>query len=83
MLQNTRRPHFTYQRACEVKLPEPRLIAKCDNYQFQRLILQFPAQEKKYRIASMFIITPRDVERRESGSMFCDTNHFLKFERIE
>ena len=33
---------------------------------------------KKYRIASMFIITravssPRDVERRESGSMFCET----------
>ena len=41
-----------------------------------------------YRVASMFIITqalgtPRDVERRESGSMFCETNHFLKFERIE
>ena len=31
----------------------------------------------------MFIITPRHVERKESGSMFCDTNHFLKFERIE
>ena len=33
---------------------------------------------KKYRIASMFIITrvvnaPRNVERRESGSMFCET----------
>ena len=24
-----------------------------------------------------------DVERRESGSMFCETKHFLKFERIE
>ena len=36
----------------------------------------------------MFIMTravsaPRDVERRESGSMFCETNYFLKFERIE
>ena len=54
------------------------LLAKCDGYRFQLLILQFPALGKKYRIASMFIITravstPRDVERRESGSMFCET----------
>ena len=52
---------------------------------FLKLILQFPAFGKKYRIAGMFIITrasctPRDVERRESGSMFCETNHFFKFE---
>ena len=64
------------------------LLAKCDDQQFQRLILQSPALGKNYRIARMFIITravsvPRDVERRESGSMFCETNHFLKFERIE
>ena len=64
------------------------LLAKCDDQRFQRLILQFPALGKNYRIARMFIITravsvPRDVERRESGSMFCETNHFLKFERIE
>ena len=43
---------------------------------------------KNYRIATMFIITqatstPRDVEIRESVSMFCETRHFLKFERIE
>ena len=54
------------------------LLAKCDHYRFQRLILQFPALGKKYRIGGMFTITralrtPRDVERRESGSMFCET----------
>ena len=54
------------------------LLAKCDDYGFQRSILQFPALGNKFRIASMFIITravstPRDVERRESGSMFCET----------
>ena len=54
------------------------LLAKCDQYRFQRLIFQFPALGKKYLIAGMFIITralrtPRDVERRESGSMFCET----------
>ena len=64
------------------------LLAKCDDYRFQRLILQFPALGKNYRIASVFIITravrnPRRVERRESRSMFCETNHFLKFELIE
>ena len=53
------------------------LLAKCVDYRFQRSILQFPALGKKYRIASMFIITravstPRDVERRQSGSMFWD-----------
>ena len=56
-------------------------------YQFQRLILQFPALGENYGIASMFILTrglrtPRDVERRERGSMFCETNYFLKFEWI-
>ena len=50
------------------------LLAKCDDYRFQWLILRFPALRKKYRSASMFIMTravstPRDVERRESGSM--------------
>ena len=54
------------------------LLAKCDQYRFQRLIFQFPALGKKYLIAGMCIITralrtPRDVERRESGSMFCET----------
>ena len=54
------------------------LLEKCGDYLFQRLILQFPALGKKFRIASMFIITravstPRDVERRESGSMFYET----------
>ena len=63
------------------------LLAKCDDYQFQRLNLQFPALGKNYRIASMFVITRavstrRGVERRESAYMFCETNHFLKFERI-
>ena len=47
-----------------------------------RLIPQFPALGKNCRIASMLIITralstPRDVERRERGSMFWETNHFL------
>ena len=54
------------------------LLAKCDHYRFQRAILQFPPLGKKYRIAGMFTVsralrTPRDVERRESGSMFCET----------
>ena len=54
------------------------LLAKCDHYRFQRSILQFPPLGKKYRITGMFTITralrtPRDVERRESGSMFCET----------
>ena len=54
------------------------LLAKCDHYRFQRLILQFPPSGKKYRIGGMFTITralrtPWDVERRESGSMFCET----------
>ena len=43
---------------------------------------------KNYCIASIFIITralsmPRDVERRESGFMFCETNNFFKFKRID
>ena len=63
-------------------------LAKCNDSQFQRFSLQFPALGKHYRIAGMFIITralstPLDVERRESGSMFCETNHFFKLERIE
>ena len=33
------------------------LLEKCDDYQFQRSILQFPVIGKNYRIASMFIIT--------------------------
>ena len=46
---------------------------------FRDSFLSFQHQEKKYRIASMiFIITravsmPRDVERRDSGSMFSET----------
>ena len=53
-------------------------LAKCDQHRFQRLVFQFPALGKKYLMAGMFIITralrtPRDVERRESGSMFCET----------
>ena len=63
-------------------------LAKCDDYRFQRLILQFPALGKKYRIASMFIITravstPRDVERRESGSMFCETIEIIPWSSYE
>ena len=41
-------------------------LAKCDDYQFQRLILQFPALRKNYRISSMFIIT-RVVNTPRSG----------------
>ena len=64
------------------------LLAKCDDYRFQRLILQFPALGKKYRIATMFIITravstPRDVERRESGSMFCETIEIISWSSYE
>ena len=64
------------------------LLAKCVDYRFQRSILQFPALGKKYRIASMFIITravstPRDVERRESGSMFCETIEIISWSSYE
>ena len=64
------------------------LLAKCDDYRFQRLILQFPALGKKYRIASMFIVTravsaPRDVERRESGSMFYETIEIISWSSYE
>ena len=86
-----------YQRACELKLPRPCLITrlqrrrslqKCDDYRFQRSILQFPALGKKYRIASIFIInqavrTSRDVERRESGSMFCETIEIISCSSYE
>ena len=63
------------------------LLAKCDDYRFQILILQFPAG-KNYRIASMFITTravstPRDVERRESGSMFCETIEIISWSSYE
>ena len=52
-----------------------KLLAKRDDYQFQRWILKFSALEKNNRIASVFIITravskSRYVERRESGSIF-------------
>ena len=33
------------------------LLEKCDDYQFQRSILQFPTVGKNYRIASMLIMT--------------------------
>ena len=61
-----------------------KLLVKCDDYRFQRLSLQFPALGKKYCIASMFIITravstPRDVEIRESGSMFCETIEIISW----
>ena len=63
------------------------LLAKCDDYRFQILILQFPAG-KNYRIASMFITTravstPRDVERRESGSMFGETIEIISWSSYE
>ena len=65
-----------------------KLLAKCGGYRFQRLIPQFPALGKKYRIASMFIITravstPRDVERRESGSMFYETIEIISWSSKE
>ena len=64
------------------------LLAECDDYRFQRLILQFPALGKKYRIASMFIInralsTPWDVDRRECGSMFCETIEIISWSSYE
>ena len=64
------------------------LLAKCVDYRFQKSILQFPALGKKYRIASMFITnravsTPRDVERRESGSMFCETIEIISWSSYE
>ena len=64
------------------------LLAKCVDYRFQRSILQFPALGKKYRIASMFIVTravsaPRDVERRESGSMFYETIEIISWSSYE
>ena len=45
---------------------------------FRDWFISFQHKEKNYRIASMFITTrasvspPRNVERRESGSMFCE-----------
>ena len=76
------KPSFNYTITTQT------LLAKCDDYQFQRLILQFPALGKKYRIASMFIIsravsTPRDVERREQGSMFCETIKIISWSSYE
>ena len=64
------------------------LLAKCVDYRFQRSILQFPALGKKYRIASMFIInralsTPWDVDRRECGSMFCETIEIISWSSYE
>ena len=64
------------------------LLAECDDYRFQRLIFQYPALGKSYHIASMFIITrvvstPRDVERRESGSMFCETIEIIPWSSYE
>ena len=56
---------------------------------FRHWFLNIQHQQRKiYRIASVLIIIrrvsmPRHVERRESRSMVCETNHFLKFERIE
>ena len=63
-------------------------LAKCDDYRFQRLTLQYPALRKSYHIASMFIITrvvstPRDVERRESGSMFFETIEIIPWSSYE
>ena len=85
-----------YQRACALKLPTPRLITWLQLRRFLqnvvtidfRLILQFPASGKKHRIASMFIITravstPRDVERRESGSMFYETIEIISWSSKE
>ena len=65
----------------------PRLITRLQLRSFLQNVMTINFR-KIYCIASMFIITralgtPRDVERRESGSMFCETNHFLKFERIK
>ena len=64
------------------------LLAKCDDYRFQRLILRFPALRKKNRIASMFIktrvaSTPRDFERRESGTMFIKTIKIISWSSYE
>ena len=64
------------------------LLAKCDDCRFQRLILQFQALRKKYRIARMFIVTravstPRDVERRENGSMFSKTIEIISLSSYE
>ena len=45
---------------------------------FRNWFISFQHKEKNYRIANMFITTrasvspPRNVERRESGSMFCE-----------
>ena len=46
------------------------LLVKCDGYQFQRLILQFPASGKKLSYRK-HVHHAWYVEQRESGSMFC------------
>ena len=64
------------------------LLAKCDHYRFQRLILQFPPLGKKYRIGGMFTITralrtPRLrcwAKRKWLHVLWDNWNHFLKFE---
>ena len=55
---------------------------------FRNWFFSFQHWEKKYRIASMFVITravsiPRDVERRESGSMFYETIEIISWSSKE
>ena len=55
-----------------------RFLQNAMTINFRDWFISFQHKEKNYRIASMFITTrvsvspPRNVERRESGSMFCE-----------
>ena len=63
-----------------VELHDHSSDASCTMWWLSISVIDSPVSSirKKYRNASMFIMTrasstPRDVKRRESGSMFCET----------
>ena len=62
------------------------LLTKCDHYRFQRLIFQFPALGKKYRITGMCIITRASTsrcwaKRKWLHVLWDNWNHFLNISR--
>ena len=59
------------------------LLAKCDDYQFQRLILQFSGEGKKISYRKHVHHDASKCWAKRKWLMFCETNHFLTFERIE
>ena len=66
----------------------PMLLAKMWWLSISKIDSSVSSIRKKYRIASIFIInqavrTSRDVERRESGSMFCETIEIISCSSYE